>query len=221
VAVKAALNQMGVDAGVPRRPLKVVGGALSHETRAEIQLELERIGKIETPEIPFSYPDGPLASRFADLDINPSIIAEHGMRIGTGSAGEGLDQVQVDLIAGLKTTPLGEAYALQLTYPLHGREALTTILEPGLTIRPSTLLLPTLEQKNLRQANMIYGPTQSALARAIVDALESGVISEDTREREVMVALATVHPKALDRHSLYESVWKASSRAIAQAFGEE
>jgi 4-hydroxy-tetrahydrodipicolinate synthase len=71
VAVKAALNQMGVDAGVPRRPLKVVGGALSHETRAEIQLELERIGKIETPEIPFSYPDGPLASRFADLDINP------------------------------------------------------------------------------------------------------------------------------------------------------
>jgi 4-hydroxy-tetrahydrodipicolinate synthase len=221
VAVKAALNQMGVDVGVPRRPLKPVGGALSHETRAEIQLELERIGKIETPDVPFSYPDGPLASRFADLDISPSIVAEHGLRIGTGSAGERLDQVQVDLIAGRKTTPLGEAYALQLTYPLHGREALTTILEPGLTIRPSTLLLPTLEQKNLRQANMIYGPAQSALARAIVDALEDGVISEDTREQEVMIALTTVHPKALDRHALYESVWKASSRAIAQAFGEE
>jgi 4-hydroxy-tetrahydrodipicolinate synthase len=221
VAVKAALNQMGVDVGVPRRPLKPVGGALSHETRAEIQLELERIGKIETPDVPFSYPDGALASRFADLDISPSVIAENDLRIGTGSAGEGLNQVQVDLIAGRKTTPLGEAYALQLTYPLHGREALTTILEPGLTIRPSTLLLPALEQKNLRQANMIYGPAQSALARAIVDALEDGVISEDTREQEVMIALTTVHPKALDRHSLYESVWKASSRAIAQAFGEE
>lgn len=221
VAVKAALNQMGVDVGVPRRPLKPVGGALSHETRAEIQLELERIGKIETPDVPFSYPDGPLASRFDDLDISPSIIAENDLRIGTGSAGKGLDQVQVDLIAGRKTTPLGEAYALQLTYPLHGREALTTILEPGLTIRPSTLLLPALEQKNLRQANMIYGPAQSALARAIVDALEDGIISEDTREQEVMIALTTVHPKALDRHALYKSVWKASSRAIAQAFGEE
>lgn len=221
VAVKAALNQMGVDVGVTRRPLKPVGGALSHETRAEIQLELERIGKIETPDVPFSYPDGPLASRFDDLDISPSIIAENDLRIGTGSAGKGLDQVQVDLIAGRKTTPLGEAYALQLTYPLHGREALTTILEPGLTIRPSTLLLPALEQKNLRQANMIYGPAQSALARAIVDALEDGIISEDTREQEVMIALTTVHPKALDRHALYKSVWKASSRAIAQAFGEE
>jgi len=221
VAVKAALNQMGVDAGAPRAPLKSVGGALSHETRAEIQLELERIGKIETPETLFSYPAGPVASRFADLDIAPSIIVKHGLRIGTGLAGEGLDKVQVDLIAGLKTTPLGEAYALQLTYPLHGREALTTILEPGLTVRPSTLLLPTLEQKNLRQANMIYGPAQSALARAIVDALEGGIISPDAREQEVMVAMATVHPKALDRHALYKSMWKASSKAIAQAFGEE
>jgi formaldehyde-activating enzyme len=138
--------------------------------------------------------------------------------VGTGTAGEGLDRVQIDLIAGPKTTPLGEAYALQLTYPLHGREALTTILEPGLTVRPSTLLLPALEQKNLRQANMIYGPTQSALARAIVDALENGAIPPSVQEDEVMIALATVHPKALDRNALYKSVLQASREAIVQVF---
>ncbi len=220
VAVKAALKLMGVDAGVPRRPLKAVGGTLSHETRAEIQLELERIGKIEAPETPFSYPDGPVEERFGDLEVTPAIITEHSLRVGTGAAGEGLNKVQIDLIAGQKTTPLGDAYALQLTYPLHGREALTTILEPGLTVRPSTLLLPTLEQKNLRQANMIYGPTQSALARAIVDALESRTISPGAQEDEVMVALVTVHPKALDRNALYKSVLQASGEAIAQAFGE-
>jgi formaldehyde-activating enzyme len=131
-----------------------------------------------------------------------------------------LNAVQIDLIAGSKTTPLGDAYALQLTYPLHGREALTTILEPGLTVQPSTLLLPTLEQKNLRQANMIYGPTQSALARAIVDALELGTISADAQANEVMVALATVHPRALDRNALYKSVLQASAKAIAQALKE-
>jgi len=195
-----------------------VGGALSHETRAEIQLELERIGKIETPDAPFSYSNGPLEARFDDLEITPSIITGHNMRVGTGTAGAGLNKVQIDLIAGLKTTPLGDAYALQLTYPLHGREALTTILEPGLTVRPSTLLLPTLEQKNLRQANMIYGPTQAALARAIVDALEGGTIPVGAQEDEVMVALATVHPKALDRNALYKSVLQASAEAIAQAF---
>jgi 4-hydroxy-tetrahydrodipicolinate synthase len=220
VAVKAALNMMGVEAGVPRRPLKSVGGALSHETRAEIQLELERIGKIEPPDTPFCYPDGALEGRFGDLEMTPELIASHHLRVGTGTAGEGLNKVQIDLIAGLKTTPLGDAYALQLTYPLHGREALTAILEPGLTVRPSTLLLPTLEQKNLRQANMIYGPTQSALARAIVDALQYGTIPAAVQEDEVMVTLATVHPKALDRNALYKSVLQASRMAIAQAFAE-
>jgi len=220
VAVKAALKMMGVGAGVPRRPLKAVGGALSHETRAEIQLELERIGKIVSPDTSFVYPEEPLEERFGDLEITPGIIAEHNLRIGTGTSGEGLDKVQIDLIAGPTNTPLGDAYALQLTYPLHGREALTTILEPGLTVYPSTLLLPALEQKNLRQANMIYGPTQSALARAIVDGLESRLIPASAQKEEVMVALATVHPKALDRNTLYKSVLQASSKAIAQVFSE-
>jgi formaldehyde-activating enzyme len=80
------------------------------------------------------------------------------------------------------------------------------------------LLLPALPQKNLRQANMIYGPTQSALARAIVDALEGGRIPSTAVDEEVMVALVTVHPRALDRHALYQSVLVASARALKQAF---
>ena len=218
VAVKAALQLMGLDVGVPRRPLKPVGGALLHETRAEIRLELEKLGQIPVPEARFEVPTGPLAGRFADLEITPDIIAAHGLRTGSGVAGEGLNRVQIDLIAGGKRTPLGDAYALQLTYPLHGREALTAILEPALTVRPPTLLLPALPQKNLRQANMIYGPTQAALARAIVDALEAGRIPPATVEEDVMVALATVHPRALDRHALYHSVHAAAGRALAQAF---
>ncbi len=220
VAVKAALRMMGVEAGRPRRPLKGVGGALIHETRAEIQLELEKLGKIEVADEPFEYPGGPLEDRFGDLELAAADLRAHSLRVGSGTAGEGLNQVQLDLVAGRKDTPLGDAYALQLTYPLHGREALTTILEPGLTVWPATLLLPTLPQKNLRQANMIYGPTQSALARAIVDALEAGTIPEQAAEDEVMVALATVHPKALDRNALYHSVYDAARVAIAQAFGK-
>jgi len=218
VAVKAALKMMGLDMGPPRKPLKPVGGALIHETRAEIRLELEKLAKIPVEEAAFEYPNGPLAERFDDLEITPEIIASHDMRIGSGTAGEGLNKVQIDLIAGGKQTPLGDAYALQLTYPLHGREALTTILEPALTVRPSTLLLPALPQKNLRQANMIYGPTQLALARAIVDALEEGHIPPTAVDGEVMVALATVHPRALDRHALYQSVHAAATLALAQTF---
>ncbi|MGD8969727.1 MAG: dihydrodipicolinate synthase family protein [Anaerolineae bacterium] len=218
VAVKAALKMTGLDMGPPRRPLKSVGGALLHETRAEIRLELEKLGKVPLTGTAFEYPGGPVAERFGDLEITPEVIDEHGLRVGSGLVGEGVNRVQIDLIAGAKETPLGDAYALQMTYPLHRREALTTILEPALTVRPATLLLPTLPQKNLRQANMIYGPAQSALARAIVDALEADRIPAEAIDNDVMVALTTVHPGALNRNALAKSVRAAAAKAIEQAF---
>jgi len=218
VAVKAALKMMGLDMGPPRRPLKSVGGALIHETRAEIRLELEKLAKVPIGGTAFQYPDGPLAERFNDLEIAADDIVEHGLRIGSGVAGQGVNQVQIDLIAGGKETPLGDAYALQMTYPFHRREALTAILEPALTVRPSTLLLPTLPQRNLRQANMIYGPAQSALGRAIVDALESQHIPQQAVDDDVMIALVTLHPRAMNRHALAQSVHAAASQAIDQAF---
>jgi 5,6,7,8-tetrahydromethanopterin hydro-lyase len=219
VAVKAALKLMGLDMGPPRQPLKAVGGALLHETRAEIQLELERLGKIESVDEPFEYPGGRLEDRFADVELTAEAIAEHGLALGSGVAGEELNRVQIDLVAGPKAGPLGDAYALQLTYPLHGREALTTILEPALTVRPATLILPALPQKNLRQANMIYGPTQLAVARAIADALADGTISAEAAEKDVMIALATLHPKALDRHDLYLAAYQAAVEAVRTAYG--
>jgi len=219
VAVKAALNMMGVKVGPPRRPLKPTGGALIHETRAEIQLELEKLGKIEVSGFEFRVPSGELEERFGDLGLSAETVRAEGLRLGSGSAGEEPEWVQLDLVAGPKAGPLGEAYAYQLTYPLHRREALTTILEPNLTVRPPTLILPTLEQKNLRQANMIYGPTQAAVAKAIVDDLERGVIPQAAMDQEVMIVLATVDPKALDRHALYQNVYAAMEKAIRQAYG--
>jgi formaldehyde-activating enzyme len=221
VAVKAALKMLGLEVGPPRKPLKSVGGALIHETRAEIRLELEKLGKLPMTGTAFEYPSGPLAERFSDLEITPEVIDEHGLGVGSGSAGEGVNKIQIDLIAGGKGTPLGDAYALQLTYPFHGREALTTILEPALTVQPATLLLPTLLQRNLRQANMIYGPAQSGLARAIVDALEAEQIPLECVDTDVMIALVTVHPRALDRHALFQSVLAAAAKAIKQAFAGE
>jgi formaldehyde-activating enzyme len=218
VAVKAALNMMGVKVGPPRRPLKATGGALIHETRAEIRMELEKLGKVAVSGVEFRVSDEKLDERFGDLGLSPQVIGTAGLRLGSGSAGEAPEQVQLDLVAGSKAGPLGDAYAYQLTYPLHRRQALTTILEPNLTVRPPTLILPTLEQRNLRQANMIYGPTQSAAAKAIVDALEQGTIPEAAMNEEVMIVLATVDPKALDRHALYQNVYAAMAEAIEQAY---
>ena len=102
----------------------------------------------------------------------------------------------------------------------HGLEALTTILEPNLTVRPSTLIVPTNELKDLRQANMIYGPVQNAVAKAIVDKLADGTIPEAAMDSDVMFVQASVHPQALDRRVLHHNAYAATCMAIAQAFAE-
>jgi 4-hydroxy-tetrahydrodipicolinate synthase len=218
VAVKQALRMMGLDAGYPRSPLKSIGGALLHEDRAEIQLELEKLGKIQLPVFEFRVPRKELACRFESVGLEAETIRAGGMAIGTGSAGEEPEWVQIDLVAGSKDGPMGEAWAYQLTYPRHGYEALTTILEPNLTVRPSTLIVPANELKDLRQANMIYGPVQNGVAKAIVDKLAERVIPEQAMHSQVMFVQAAVHPQALDRRLLHRSAYEATCAAIDDAF---
>ncbi len=220
VAVKQALRMMGVDAGRPRSPLKAVGGALLHEDRAEIQLELEKLGMVQPPPSGTFVPDGPLATRFMSVGLSEETILAEGMQIGLARAGEGAEWVQVDLVCGAKDGPMGEAWAYQLTYPRHGFEALTTILEPNLTVRPSTLIVPSNELKDLRQANMIYGPVQNAVAKAIVDKLASGLLPERLAYTTVMFVQVTVLPQALDRRILHRNAYAAASAALENAFAE-
>ncbi len=220
VAVKQALKMMGVDAGRPRSPLKSVGGALLHEDRAEIQLELEKLAKIPVRGAEFVVPEGPLTSRFEAIGLDALAIQAEGMQVGTGSAGQGIEAVQTDVLCGTKSSSLGDAWAYQLTYPRHGFEALTTILEPNLTVRPSTLIVPTNELKDLRQANMIYGPVQNAVARALVDGLASGTIPQGAIHTHLILVQASVHPQALDRQQLHHNAQAATRAALGQAFAE-
>lgn len=218
VAIKAALNMMGIKVGGPRRPLLRQGGVLINEVRAEIRLELEKLGKISVPEAKLDVRRELLLDRFASLGLPAELLQSNGVRMGTAVAGEGVEKVQIDLVAGPKNGPVGDAYALQLTYPRQGHEALTAILEPNLTVRPATLIVPVVELKDLRQANMIYGPTQTAVGKAIVDGLALGLIPPSAMEEELMLVQVTVHPQALDRHQLYWNAYTAMSEALQNAY---
>jgi 5,6,7,8-tetrahydromethanopterin hydro-lyase len=227
VPVKVALNMMGVKVGGPRRPLMKQGGVLINEVAAEIRLELEKlstlyplfgVGKVATAEVSIPVPQQPLAQRFGDIGLAADALQADGVRLGSATSGEGVERVHVDLVAGPKTGAVGEAYALQLTYPRQGHEALTAILEPNLMVRPATLIVPAVALKNLRQANMVYGPTQAAVGKAVVDGLAEKWVPQAAMDDEVILAQVTLHPQALDRHKLYWNAYQAVSAALREAF---
>jgi 4-hydroxy-tetrahydrodipicolinate synthase len=220
VAVKQALKLMGLDMGPPRGPMMAVGGVIIHEDRAELELELERIGKISPRDEGPLTPRPPLNKRFEEVGLSHENIQKEGLKVSAAEAGDELEKVGLDIVRGSKGGALGEAWAYQLTYPRQRYEALTTILEPNLTVRPSTLLVPTLPQRTLRQANMIYGPIQAAVGRAIVDKVAEGKISERALDEELMIVMVTLHPRAMERRLVFQNALQAMTSALELSYSK-
>jgi 4-hydroxy-tetrahydrodipicolinate synthase len=220
VAVKAALKMVGLNVGKARRPL-VSGGVLSWEIREEIRMELEKLGRVNPqPTETKLVCQKPLEESFQDLGITRENIRQQKLLVGEGFAGEGTEASRINLVAGLKDGSVGYALTRALANPKPGHEALTAILEVNLAVKPSTLIVPTVEIKNLRQASIVYGPVQSAVGRAVSDAIEKNLILTEALESYAIVAKVAIHPGALNRRALYRNTYEAATTAIEQAWGQ-
>jgi len=216
VGTKEALNMMGLKMGPVRSPLSV-GGELTYEEREELRLDLEKIGKIKPKPIQFEIAERKLKERFTAIDITPRIIRDFKMRIGEALAGKDAEVAHIDLIIGEKNGPLGEAYARAKAAPSAGHESLLAILEPNLAVKPTTVIIPTVTIKSMRQASMVYGPAQAAVAKAVADSVGDGAIPKSAVDDLMILASVFVHPTAVDRQRVYINNYKAMRHALRKA----
>ena len=213
VGTKAALNMMKVKVGPVRMPLSV-GGELTYESREELRLDLEKIGKIEPKPVTFEITEKPIEERFSAIDITPSVIRDFRLKVGEALAGGGAEVAHIDLMIGKKDGPLAEAFAKAKATPAAGHEPLLAILEPNLQVKPDTLIVPTVTIKGMRQASMVYGPAQTAVAKAVIDSVADGTIPKEAVEELIIIANVFVHPTAVDRQRVYINNYKAMRHAI-------
>jgi 4-hydroxy-tetrahydrodipicolinate synthase len=216
VGTKAALNMMKIKVGLVRKPLSV-GGELTYEAREELRIELEKVGKIKPKTITFEIGEKPLQERFKAIDITPEIIRDFNLRVGEALAGQGAEVAHIDLTIGKKDGPLGEAFAKAKSAPTPGHEPLLAILEPNLAVKPVTLIVPTVTIRSMRQASMVYGPAQTAVAKAVIDSVAEGIIPKEATEELIIIANVFVHPTAVDRQRVYINNYKAMHHAIRKA----
>ncbi|MEM2912380.1 MAG: 4-hydroxy-tetrahydrodipicolinate synthase [Candidatus Bathyarchaeia archaeon] len=216
VGTKEALNMMGLKVGPVRLPLSV-GGELSYEEREELRLDLEKIGKIQPKPIKFEVEGKVLEERFRAVHITPEIIRDFKLRIGEALAGKEPEVAHIDLLIGRKDGPVGEAYARAKANPTPGHEPLVAILEPNLIVKPVTLIVPTVTIKSMRQASMVYGPAQSAVAKAVADSVADGTLPKALVDDLIIIANVFVHPAAVDRQRVYINNYKAMRHAIRKA----
>ena len=83
--------------------------------------------------------------------------------------------------------------------------------------RPATLIIPKVTVGDLDDASKIFGPAQTAVARAVADAVEDGYIPKDIVEDIVINVSVFIDPSAEDYRKIYQYNYGATKLAIRRA----
>jgi 5,6,7,8-tetrahydromethanopterin hydro-lyase len=143
------------------------------------------------------------------------------MYIGEALVGEGNEIAHIDLLIGSKEGPVGLAFANALSSQRQGHSNLLAVLEPNLAVKPATVLVTKVTIKGAKQAVQMFGPAQYAVAKAVADSVQAGVIPKNQCENLVIVAGVFIHWEAQDDNKIRQYNYEATKLAIARAMKGE
>jgi 5,6,7,8-tetrahydromethanopterin hydro-lyase len=141
-------------------------------------------------------------------------------RILMGEAFEGKDdpeQAHIDLIIGPRGSAVEHAFTLSLAAPSNGHTPLLAILAPNLPAKPSTLIVNKVTIKSANQAVLMYGPAQTAVAKAVIDCVSSGIIPEKVVEDLFIIVSVYLEWDASDKKKIFNNNYRATKLAIERA----
>jgi bifunctional enzyme Fae/Hps len=137
--------------------------------------------------------------------------------VGEALIGKEPEIAHIDLIIGDKEGPVATAFASGLTQLSAGHTPLLGVIRPNLPPKPSTLIVPKVTVKNMDQAAQIFGPAQMAVAKAVADAVEEGIIPKDKAEDLLVIVSVFIHPQAKDYDAIYRYNYGATKLALERA----
>ena len=137
--------------------------------------------------------------------------------IGESLLGEGNEVAHIDLMIGDKNGPIGQAFANGMTQLSAGHTPVLAVIRPNLPPKPHTLIVPKVTIKNMEDTGKIFGPAQAAVAKAIADSAEEGIIPANKLDEWVIICSVFIHPKAVDFRKIYQYNYGATKMALKRA----
>ncbi len=143
------------------------------------------------------------------------------MYIGEALCGEGNEVAHIDLLIGDKDGPVGTAFANALSNQSAGHSNLLAVLTPNLAVKPATVMITKVTIKGAKQAVHMFGPAQYAVAKAVADSVEKGIIPKDQAEKLVIICGVFIHWQANDDKKIFQYNYEATMLSIARAMKNE
>jgi 5,6,7,8-tetrahydromethanopterin hydro-lyase len=141
--------------------------------------------------------------------------------VGESLVGDGNEVAHIDLLIGAKDGPVGVAFAAALTNQKEGHTNLLAVVAPNLPAKPDTLMANKVTLKGEKQVGQMFGAAQAAVARAVVDSVKEGVISESQVEELCIIVGVFIHWLAEDDKKIFDFNYQATKESIARALGNE
>ncbi|PYR32312.1 MAG: formaldehyde-activating enzyme [Acidobacteria bacterium] len=141
--------------------------------------------------------------------------------IGESLVGDGNEVAHIDLIIGSKSGPAGTAFTHALSNQKDGFSTLLAVVSPNLPAKPDTILFNKVTIKGATQAVQMFGPAQAAVARAVVDSVESGVIPRDRADDYCVLVGVFIHWEAKDDKKIYDYNYQATKESIQRALAKK
>jgi 5,6,7,8-tetrahydromethanopterin hydro-lyase len=143
------------------------------------------------------------------------------LSVGESLVGEGNEVAHIDLIVGSKDGPVGQAFAAALLNQKEGHTNLLAVVAPNLPAKPDTLLANKVTIKGATQAVQMFGPAQAAVARAVVDSVRDGVVSESEADDLCVIVGVFIHWEATDDKKIFDWNYQATKESLARAMSNE
>ncbi|QOG07721.1 MULTISPECIES: formaldehyde-activating enzyme [Aureimonas] len=137
--------------------------------------------------------------------------------VGESLVGEGNEVAHIDLIMGPRGSAAESAFCNALTNNKDGFTSLLAVIAPNLVTKPNTVMFNKVTIKGAKQAVQMFGPAQTAVARAVADAVEKGIIPQDEADDIFICVGVFIHWEAEDDAKIRDYNYRATLESIERA----
>jgi 5,6,7,8-tetrahydromethanopterin hydro-lyase len=141
--------------------------------------------------------------------------------VGESLVGDGNEVAHIDLILGPRGSAAETAFCNALTNNKDGFTTLLAVVAPNLPCKPNTILYNKVTIKSAKQAVQMFGPAQTAVARAVMDCVADGTIPVEEAD-DVFIAVGVfIHWEASDDKKIQQFNYQATKESIQRAVAGE
>jgi 5,6,7,8-tetrahydromethanopterin hydro-lyase len=136
--------------------------------------------------------------------------------IGEGFAGDGPEAAHLNTMLGLRSGPLGTAFATALASPTTGHIPFLVVWEPNVPVTPATLFINKAAIASDRHGELTWGAAQAGVALGVTRYANERFSEPGAADEFVLITAVWVDQTAADEQLVFHNNAEATYIALAR-----